>query len=110
MARIRFVTWVGIDGSYSRPSDTFETVLAAPSTRCGASLRGQYCYRSPWRDRPAATSSYDDLFTEMHRYKSLGLMWSGQNRPHGAHPNEVMSHGKSAAFRLGTVELNLVRP
>jgi hypothetical protein len=50
------------------------------------------------------------LFTEMHRYKTLGLIWSDQDQPRGAHSNQVMSHGVSTAFRLGTAELNLVRP
>ena len=107
----RYVTWVGIDGSYSRPSDTFETVFGRAIHQMRR-FTTRPILLSVTLARPASgqVAAIDDLFTEMHRYKSLGLMWSGQNRPHGAHPNEVMSHGKSAAFRLGTVELNLVRP
>jgi serine/threonine protein kinase len=107
----RYVTWVGIDGSYSRPSDTFATVFGRTihqmrrfTTRpilLSVALAG-----------PASGQAavIDDLFTEMRRYKTLGLIWSGKDQPRGAHPNQVMGHEASVAFRLGTAELNLVRP
>jgi len=107
----RYVTWVGIDGSYSRPSDTFATVFGRAIHQMRR-FTTRPILLSVTLARPASgqVAAIDDLFTEMHRYKTLGLMWSGQDQPRGAHSNQVMSHGTSAAFRLGTVELNLVRP
>jgi mannan endo-1,4-beta-mannosidase len=107
----RYVTWVGVDGSYSRPSDTFATVFgrAIHQTR---RFTTRPILLSVTLARPAngQVAAIDDLFTEMHSDKTLGLMWSGQYQPRGGHSNQVMSLGPRAAFRLGAVELNLVRP
>ena len=107
----RYVNWVGVDGSYSRPSDTFATVFgrAIDQMRRFTTLP---ILLSVSLARPASgtATAIDDLFTEMHRYKIVGLMWSGQDHPQGAHSSQVMSHGASTAFRLGAAELNLVRP
>jgi mannan endo-1,4-beta-mannosidase len=107
----RYVTWVGVDGSYSRRSDAFATVFgrAIHQTR---RFTTRPILLSVTVARPAGdqAAAIDDLFTEMHRYQTLGLMWSGQHQPRGAHSSQVMSYGTSAAFHLGTVDLNLVRP
>ena len=91
----RYVTWVGIDGSYSRRSDTFTTVFGRAihqmrrfTTRpilLSVSVAGQ---------SSGHASVIDDLFTEMHRYKTLGLMWSGNDQPRDAHSNQVMGPGQ----------------
>jgi mannan endo-1,4-beta-mannosidase len=106
-----YVTWVGIDGSYSRPSDTFPTVFGRAIYQMRR-FTSRPILLSVSLGRPASgqVAVIDDLFTQMRRYKTLGLMWSGQDQPRGAHSNQVMSPGASAAFRLGTGELNLVRP
>jgi hypothetical protein len=107
----RYVTWVGVDGSYSRPADAFATVFgrAIHQTR---RFTTRPILLSVTVARPASdqAAAIDDLFTEMHRYQTLGLMWSGQHQSRGAHSSQVMSYGTSAAFHLGTVDLNLVRP
>jgi hypothetical protein len=106
----RYVTWVGVDGSYSRPADDFATVFgrAIHQTR---RFTTRPILLSVALARPASgQAAVVDLFTEMHRYKTLGLMWSGQHQPRGADPSQVMSYGTSAAFHLGTLGLNLVRP
>ena len=102
---------MGVNGSYSRPSDTFATVFGHAIHQMRR-FTTRPILLSVTLARPATgqVAAIDELFTEMHRYKTLGLIWSGQDRPRGAHSNEVMSQGTRAAFRLGTAELNLVRP
>jgi serine/threonine protein kinase len=107
----RYVTWVGVDGSYSRPSDTFATVFGQAIHQMRRfTTRPILLSVSLARPFSGQAAAIDDLFTEIHRYKTLGLMWSGLHQPRGARSNQVMSHGTRAAFRLGAVELNLVRP
>jgi hypothetical protein len=107
----RYVTWVGIDGFYSRPSDTFATVFGQAIHRMRRFTTRPILLSATLAGRASGQAAVvDDLFTEMRRYKTLGLMWSGQYQRRSAHSNQVMSHGASAAFRLGAAELHLVRP
>ena len=107
----RYVTWVGIDGSYSRPSDTFATVFGRAIHRMRRFTTRPILLSVTLAGRASGqAAAVNDLFIEMHRYKTLGLMWSDQAQPRGAQANQVMGHGASAAFRLGAAELHLVRP
>lgn len=107
----RYVTWVGIDGSYSRPADTFATVFGRAIHQMRR-FTTRPILLSVTLARPASgqAAAIDDLFTEMRRYKTLGLMWSDQHQPRGARSGQVMSYETRTAFRLGAAELNLARP
>jgi Glycosyl hydrolase family 26 len=109
-----YVTWVGIDGYYFRPSDTFASVF-------GRTI-GQVRI---FTDKPILLSEtsvspragqfvkINNLFAGMRQYETLGLVWfdiaqrgsfRGQDwRIEGDAPAE-------AAFQLGISELTLARP
>jgi hypothetical protein len=72
----QYVTWVGIDGYYYRPSDTFSSVFGKTITQVRI-LTGKPLLLSETAVGPQAGQSakIGDLFNGIREYGTLGLMW-----------------------------------
>jgi mannan endo-1,4-beta-mannosidase len=72
----RYVTWVGIDGYYYRPSDTFASVFGRTIGQV-RKFTARPVLLSETAVGPAAGQvvKIGDLFAGMHQYKTLGLVW-----------------------------------
>jgi mannan endo-1,4-beta-mannosidase len=110
----KYVTWVGIDGYYFRPSDTFTSVFGHTIDHV-----------RKFTDKPVLLSEtavaphagpfpkIGDLFLGMRRYNTLGLVWfdipqSGGFRQEDWHLED--NREAVLAFRLGISRLTLARP
>jgi mannan endo-1,4-beta-mannosidase len=71
-----YVTWVGIDGYYYRPSATFATVFGSTISEV-RSFTGKPVLLSETSVGPAAGQAVkiQDLFRGMAAYQTLGLVW-----------------------------------
>ena len=75
-----YVTWVGIDGYYYRPADTFASVFGTTITQV-RTFTSKPVLLSETAVGPAVGSAADqiakiqDLFDGMAKYKTLGLVW-----------------------------------
>jgi Glycosyl hydrolase family 26 len=71
-----YVTWVGIDGYYYRPSDTFASIFGQTIDQVRA-FTGRPVLLSETAVGPQAGQfvKIQDLFQGMAKYKTLGLVW-----------------------------------
>jgi mannan endo-1,4-beta-mannosidase len=109
-----YVTWVGIDGYYYRPSDTFAKVFGSTITRVRI-FSDKPILLSETAVGPVAGqfTKINNLFDGMRRYKTLGLVWFDIAQSGGIfHQNWRIedSQPAKAAFRLGVSTLTLARP
>jgi hypothetical protein len=109
-----YVTWVGIDGYYYRPSDTFASVFGDTITRVRI-FSDKPILLSETAVGPAAGqfAKINNLFDGMRRYKTLGLVWFDIAQSDGIlHQNWRIedSQAAKAAFRFGVSTLSLARP
>ena len=105
----QYVTWVGIDGFYYRPSDTFASVFGKTITQV-RTFTGKPVLLSETAVGPAVGSAVDllakirDLFNGMAKYKTLGLVWFDKTQ-HGSifHQDWRLADNPFAqiSFRLG---------
>ncbi len=115
-----YVTWVGIDGYYNNPSDTFTNVFV-PTIRNVQDFTEKPILLSETSVAPHGDQAANilNLFTGVVRYKTLGLVWFDEDQtqqavPHGdpADTREDWSIENNPpaeqAFRLGASELTLV--
>jgi mannan endo-1,4-beta-mannosidase len=109
-----YVTWVGIDGYYLRPSDTFDSVFRRTIEQVD-----QFTNKPILLSETAVTPRADqyanirNLFEGMSQFKTLGLVWFDvdQNGPGIARQDwriEGSSQLIQAAFRVGVAGLTLV--
>jgi len=110
----KYVTWVGIDGYYFRPSDTFATVFGSTIREVRA-LTGKPVLLSETAVGPAAGqfTKISNLFAGMRQYRTLGLVWFDKVQHDGIYHQDWRIENDpqaTAAFRLGISELALVRP
>jgi glycosyl hydrolase family 26 len=110
----QYVTWVGIDGYYFRPSDTFGKVFGQTIDQVRA-LTGKPVLLSETAVGPAAGQfvKIGNLFAGMHQYKTLGLVWFDETQTGGIDHQNWRIEGDpvaQAAFRLGIAGLTLTRP
>ena len=110
----QYVTWVGIDGYYFRPTDTFTTVFGATIEQVRA-LTSKPILLSETAVGPQAGqfAKIGDLFSGMRQYQTLGpgLVRQGAGRRHL--PSGLAHRGRrhrDAAFRLGISSLAHVDP
>jgi hypothetical protein len=77
------VTWIGIDGYYYRPSDTFASVFGQTITQV-RTFTSQPVLLSETAVGPDAGQfvKIQDLFKGMAAYKTLGLVWFDKDQ-HG---------------------------
>jgi mannan endo-1,4-beta-mannosidase len=115
----KYVTWVGIDGYYFRPSDTFAGVFGQTITQVRA-----------FTDKPVLLSEtavapdlnqftkITDLFDGMRKYQTLGLVWFDKDQRQEISPQGFSQQDwriedspvAEAAFRLDVSTLALARP
>jgi hypothetical protein len=110
----RYVTWVGIDGYYYRPSDTFARVFGRTIDQVRA-----------FTDKPVLLSEtavgpvagqfvkIGNLFAGMRRYKTLGLVWFDKKQHGGIYHQDWRiedNFAAQAAFQLGISALRIARP
>jgi hypothetical protein len=101
----QYVTWVGIDGFYYRPSDTFASIFGKTITQV-RTFTSKPVLLSEIAVGPAAGqfAKIQDLFHGMARYKTLGLVWFDKAQ-HGSifHQDWRLADNLQAqiSFRLG---------
>jgi mannan endo-1,4-beta-mannosidase len=103
-----YVTWVGIDGYYYRPSDTFVSVFGHTIDEV-RSLTGKPVLLSETAVGPHAGQfgKIQDLFRGMAAYKTLGLVWFDIAQDNGIYKQDWRIENNPAAersFRLGVRE------
>ena len=109
----KYVDWVGIDGYYFRPTDTFATVF-------GGTIAHVQNYHKPvllseTAVGPAAgqVAKIADLFAGMRQYQTIGLVWFDIAQHDGLYHQDWRienSPAAAAAFRRGASSLTLARP
>jgi mannan endo-1,4-beta-mannosidase len=104
----QYVTWVGIDGFYYRPSDTFASVFGKTIDQV-RTVTSKPVLLSENAVGPAAGqfAKIQDLFHGMAKYKTLGLVWFDKAQ-HGSlfHQDWRLADNLQAqiSFRLGVRE------
>jgi hypothetical protein len=100
-----YVTWVGIDGYYYRPADTFMSVFGRTIDQV-RKFTQKPVLLSETAVGPAAGQfvKIQDLFRGMQKYKTLGLVWFDKDQHNGIyHQNWRIEDSQTAedSFRLG---------
>jgi mannan endo-1,4-beta-mannosidase len=110
-----YVTWVGIDGYYYRPSDTFASVFGKTISQVQAFTRDPILLsETSVTPRADQYANITNLFQGMSQYRLLGLVWFDKNQsdlgPSIEHQNWSIENNTRAedAFRLGVGGLSLV--
>jgi len=100
-----YVTWIGIDGYYYRPSDTFATVFGRTIAQVRRFARKPVLLsETAVGPRAGRAAKISDLFTGMRRYKTLGLVWFDIAQHQGIYHQDWRiedSPAAEAAFRRG---------
>ena len=101
----RYVSWVGIDGYYYRPSDNFASVFGDTIAQVRAFTRKPVLLSEtavgPRAGQPAKITN---LFAGMRQYKTLGLVWFDMAQHDGIYHQDWRiedSPAAESAFRLG---------
>jgi len=110
----RYVTWVGIDGYYYRPSDTFASVFGRTIDQVRRfTIRPVLLSETAVGPNAGQFVKINDLFAGMLQYKALGLVWFDKPQHEGIYHQDWRIEGKQAAeaaFRLGVSALTLAHP
>ena len=109
----RYVTWVGIDGYYYRPTDTFATVFGKTIAQVRALTRKPVLLSEtavgPEAGQPAKIPG---LFAGMRQYQTLGLVWFDIAQHQGIYHQDWRLEDHDAAetaFRRVAAVLTLAR-
>jgi mannan endo-1,4-beta-mannosidase len=110
----QYVTWVGIDGYYYRPSDTFASVFGKTIAQVRM-FTGRPVLLSETAVGPEAGQStkIPGLFAGMRQYGTLGLVWFDITQDNGIYHQDWHiedNPAAEAAFRRGVSALTLVHP
>ena len=110
----QYVTWVGIDGYYYRPYETFFSVFGKTIAQVRL-FTGQPVQLSETAVGPYAgqAAKIPDLFAGMRQYGTLGLVWFDVAQDKGIYEQDwhIEDHpAAEAAFRRGASALSLTRP
>jgi hypothetical protein len=110
----RYVTWVGIDGYFYRPGDTFFSVFGATIGQL-RTFTGLPVLLSETAAGPVAgqAAKIPGLFAGMRQYGTLGLVWFDIAQDDGLyHQNWHLAAGAAgvAAFRRAAARMALARP
>ncbi len=108
-----YVTWVGIDGYYYRPSDTFSSVFGETIAQVRA-LTNKPLLLSETAVGPEAgqAAKIPGLFAGVRKYQILGLVWFDIAQDDGPYHQDWRienSPAAEAAFRSGASTLVLAR-
>jgi mannan endo-1,4-beta-mannosidase len=109
----RYVTWVGIDGYYYRPSNTFANVFGRTIDQVQKfTNKPVLLSETAVGPRAGQLNKIADLFTGMAKYRTLGLVWFDKDQDDGIYHQDWRIEGNQAAeatFRLGVANLKLAR-
>jgi Glycosyl hydrolase family 26 len=110
----QYVTWVGIDGYYFRPADTFATVFGRTIDQVRA-FTGKPVLLSETAVGPHVSqfAKIGNLFDGIGQSNALGLVWFDESQGGGIYHQNWRIEGNQvaeAAFRLGASALTLARP
>jgi glycosyl hydrolase family 26 len=110
----QYVTWVGIDGYYYRPSDTFASVFGKTIAQV-RSFTTRPVLLSETAVGPEAGQSHKlpDLFAGMRHYDTLGLVWFDIAQDDGIYHQDWHiedAPAAEAAFRQAASTMTLVHP
>jgi mannan endo-1,4-beta-mannosidase len=110
----KYVTWIGIDGYYYRPSDTFTSVFVTTMNQV-LKFTNDPILLSETAVGPQAHQYVKilDLFEGMSQYHALGLVWFDKAQDSGVYHQDwrLEDHQQAeVAFRLGVSGLTLFRP
>jgi hypothetical protein len=109
-----YVTWVGIDGYYIRPSDTFAKVFGRTIGQVRAITRKPILLSETGVGTGAGRFvKISDLFDGILQARALGLVWFDESQQGGPYSQNWRIEGDrlaEVAFRLGTASLTLTRP
>jgi mannan endo-1,4-beta-mannosidase len=110
----RYVSWVGIDGYYYRPADTFASVFGKTIAQVRV-FTSKPVLLSETAVGPGAgqAGKIRDLFAGMHEYQTLGLVWFDIAQHQGIYHQDWRIEDQSAAetaFRAAASGLTLARP
>ncbi len=106
----QYVTWVGIDGYYLRPSDTFDSVFGR-TIRDVRTFTRKPILLSETAVGPRAGQfvKIGNLFAGIQRYRTLGLVWFDRAQHDGIDHQDWRLEGNAAAgaaFRLGVSRMH----
>jgi mannan endo-1,4-beta-mannosidase len=109
-----YVTWIGIDGYYFRPTDTFASVFGKTIGQVRLLSDKPILLSETSVSRAAGQfAKIGNLFTGIRAYRTLGLVWFDIDQ-HGSARHQDWriedDEAADAAFRLGISELTLARP
>ena len=110
----QYVTWVGIDGYYYRPSETFFSIFGKTIAQVRA-FTGLPVLLSEVAVGPDAgqVRKIPDLFAGMRQYGTLGLVWFDIAQHQGTYHQDWHIEDNPAAetaFRHAASALTLARP
>ena len=110
----KYVTWVGIDGYYYYPSETFFSIFGKTIAQVRA-ITGLPVLLSEVAVGPEAGQArrIPDLFAGMREYGTLGLVWFDIAQHQGTYHQDwhIEDHPQAeTAFRRGASALTLTRP
>jgi hypothetical protein len=111
----RYVTWVGVNGFYSSPRSTFNSVFA-PTIAAIRKITGDPVLLSQTAVGPLAQRArgIKDLFNGIRKWQLLGLVWFDEKQDDGVYHQDWRlenNQGALTAFRAGTQALrHLYRP
>jgi hypothetical protein len=109
-----YVTWVGIDGYYTRRSDTFAKVFGRTIDEVRAVTRKPILLSETGVGAGAGRFvKINNLFGGIRQAKVLGLVWFDVSQQGGLYRQNWRLEGDrlaEVAFRLGTAALTLTRP
>jgi len=110
----KYVTWIGIDGYYYRPYETFASIFGKTIAQVRG-LTGQPVLLSETAVGPVAgqEAKIQNLFAGMRHYGTLGLVWFDISQNDGLyHQDWHIEHSLAAekAFRREAAALALTRP
>jgi hypothetical protein len=107
-----YVTWVGIDGYYLRPADTFATIFGQTIHQLKAFTRKPVLISETAVGTAAGQfAKIPDLFRGIRKVKALGLVWFDQAQRHPRQDWRLEDNVSAAAvFRLEASTLKLARP
>jgi mannan endo-1,4-beta-mannosidase len=109
-----YVTWVGIDGYYTRPNDTFSTVFGRTINQVHRITNDPILLsETAVSPKTVRFAKITDLFDGLATYRMLGLVWFDMQSDTGVLEEDWQIEGNppaESAFRHGASNLNLVKP
>ena len=109
-----YVTWVGIDGYYTRPNDTFSSVFGRTINQVRRITNDPILLsETAVSPKTVRLAKITDLFDGLATYRMLGLVWFDMPSDTGVLKQDWQIEGNPpavTAFRHGAYNLNLVKP